>query len=217
VAPGSSAASPLLQLRRLTLAVTTSTQLSVASRALQLQPSYHLIALRPLSEEVLQQACEKGDFDVISLPLEERLPFPLRGKDIAPFLSRGGFFEIELAPALRDSGQRRTVLQNVGPLLHATRGKNVFVSSGAAEPMEMRSPRDLANFATVAGLRGPLALQSVTDVPYRLLQRAALRRGHTQAVLEPCRQLQEPAKEPPKDVEMEDAQPRRPRVRAKRG
>mmetsp|Transcript_130287 Transcript_130287/g.353553 ORF Transcript_130287/g.353553 Transcript_130287/m.353553 type:complete len:274 (-) Transcript_130287:6-827(-) len=170
----------LLQLRRLTLVVSDAAQLQAVSRAAQLRPPYDLLAVRPLTEESFQLACERGECDLISLRLDERLPFPLRRATVASFLSRGGFFEIEFAPALRDPGRRRQLIAGAEQLLHATRGKNIIITSGARDPMEMRSPHDLANFAAVLGLRGELALRSVADAPRRALQRAALRRGWAQ-------------------------------------
>ncbi|CAE8633535.1 unnamed protein product [Polarella glacialis] len=100
----------------------------------------------------------------------------MRRKDILSFLSRGGFFELELAPAIRDAGRRRALLTNAEQLLHVTRGRNVLLSSAALDPLEMRSPHDMANFAAVLGLRGALGRQSVSEVPFRALQRGALRR-----------------------------------------
>mmetsp|Transcript_70912 Transcript_70912/g.197032 ORF Transcript_70912/g.197032 Transcript_70912/m.197032 type:complete len:276 (-) Transcript_70912:57-884(-) len=171
----------VLQLRRLTLVTADLAQLTVANQAARLRPGFDLIAVRPTTEEVFSACCERGDCDVISLKMDEKLPFPLRRKDVMTFTRRGGFFEVEFAPALRDAGRRRYVFANMELLVGATRGgQNVFLSSAANDAMEMRSPHDLANFGAVLGLRGARSLQSVSDVPLRVLQRGALRRGCTQ-------------------------------------
>ena len=51
-------------------------------------------------------------------------------------------------------------------------------SSGAVEPLEMRSPHDLANFAEVLGVK---SRDCVAQAPYRALQGNLLRRGSPQA------------------------------------
>eukprot|EP00913_Durusdinium_trenchii_P012467 g11703.t1 len=99
---------------------------------------------------------------------------PQLRKDLLAFTSRGGLIEIELGPALRDAGRRRAMLTNVEFVLHATRGRHVIMSSAALDPMEMRSPHDLANFASVMGVKGGLCC--VSEAPYRALQRNVLRR-----------------------------------------
>lgn len=187
----------ILQLRRLTVVVSDSTQLAAVGQMKRTGDGYHLIAVRPVTGDAFDLACERGECDVISLALDEKLPFILRQKSIHTFLARDGYFEIEFAPALRDGSRRRCLLANAEQLLHATRGKNVFISSAARDPMEMRSPNDLQNFAAVAGMRGALARQGVGAVPYRALQRNALRRGGCVKIMDM----------PAADVEMEDKEP----------
>eukprot|EP00928_Gymnodinium_smaydae_P087820 TRINITY_DN72015_c0_g1_i1.p1 TRINITY_DN72015_c0_g1~~TRINITY_DN72015_c0_g1_i1.p1 ORF type:complete len:298 (+),score=76.27 TRINITY_DN72015_c0_g1_i1:111-896(+) len=173
----------VLQLRRVTLTVADAAQLAVANQAARLRPGFDLVAIRPTSEEAFLLTCERGECDLISLQMDEKIPFMLRRKDVLAFLQRGGFFEVEFAPALRDAGRRRFLFANVRQLLEATRGgKGVFFSSAAADAMELRSPHDLANFASVLGFRGGRSLRCVSDVPLAALQRGALRRGFAQPV-----------------------------------
>jgi len=195
-----------LQLRRLTVVIANEAQLNAANQAIAtLKPHYHLIAMRPITEEAFQLVCQCGQADILSLPLGEKRSFPWKQASLKEYLNRGGFFEIEFAPALRDGGKRRVLIENVGAVLLATHGRNVFVSSSAADPMEMRSPHDLANFAAVLGLRGQQARQSLAGVPYRVLQHGMLRQGFAQVVATPA---QGPALEKAfagRDVAMEDA------------
>lgn len=175
---GLKASGDLLQLRRLTLVVEDVPQVLAAAQASQIKPpAYDLVALRPTSEEAFRAACEKGTCDIISLQMDDKVPFQVRRKDAVAFLARGGFFELELAPALKDAGRRRAVVANMDQLLHATRGRNVLLSSAALDPMELRAPHDMANFAAVLGLRGPAARGCVSEVPLRALRHGVLRRG----------------------------------------
>lgn len=187
-----------IQLKRLTVRATDEAQVAVVSEASKRRLPYDIIAVRPTTEEAFQHACESCECDLISLSLDEKLPFPFRRQHVLAFLKRGGLFEVEFAPALRDPSRRRNLFVNLEHLLKPTRGKNVFLSSGASDPMEMRSPHDLANFAAVLGLRGELGLQSVADVPYRVLQRGVLRRGCAQPVPRPLASTASP----PEDEDM---------------
>merc|ERR1712232_647619 len=130
-----------------------------------------------MGEEAFVLACTECQCDIISLILDEKMPWPLRRKDLQAFTKRGGFFEIEFAPALRDPARRRHVIGNVDQLLHATRGKSVLLTSAAADTLELLSPADLANFAAVLGLRGPLARRCISEAPVQALQHAVMRRG----------------------------------------
>eukprot|EP00747_Dinoflagellata_sp_TGD_P185683 gnl/TRDRNA2_/TRDRNA2_42340_c0_seq1.p1 gnl/TRDRNA2_/TRDRNA2_42340_c0~~gnl/TRDRNA2_/TRDRNA2_42340_c0_seq1.p1 ORF type:complete len:279 (+),score=45.99 gnl/TRDRNA2_/TRDRNA2_42340_c0_seq1:122-958(+) len=185
-----------LQLRRLTAVVADQGQVGAVSQAApKLRQAYELIAMRPVSEEAWLCAAEQGDCDILSLALDERMLFPLKRPPVLAFLKRGGIFEVEFAPALRDVSSRRALFSNVEQLLHATRGHGVMLSSAARDAIEMRSPHDLANFAAVLGLRGALAAKSLADVPYQALQHGALRRG--------CAQTIQSASKPPVDKDHE--------------
>lgn len=170
---------PLLQLRRVTLLVADGAQLSVANQVARRRSpdGFDLVAFRPTTDEAWQLICEGGECDFVSFCLEERLPFPLRQKEVTTFVKRGGLFEVEFAHALRDTTKRRALIVNVEQLVHRTRSKHILFTSGANDALEMRSPHDLANFAAVLGLRGSLARESLADVPRRALQRAAFARG----------------------------------------
>jgi len=194
-----------LQLRRLTVVVANEAHINAANQTMAaLKPHYHLIAMRPITEEAFQLVCQRGEADVLSLPLGEKRLFPWKQVFLKEYLKRGGFFEIEFAPALRDGGKRRALLENVGTMLLATHGKNVFVSSSAADPMEMRSPHDLANFATVMGLRGQQALQSLAGVPYQALQHGMLRQGFAQLIAVPSQGAAQEESSIGEDVVMAD-------------
>jgi len=114
---------------------------------------WDILCVQPLSEEAWRKCCS-GEFpcDVISLNLGEKLPFRMKRSEIDGFTQRRGFFEIIFTQALRDSSARRYVFQNSQEFIRVTRGKNVILSSGAGNVMEMRSPEDLRNFAQVLGI-----------------------------------------------------------------
>jgi len=168
------------QLKRLTLIVTDTTQAAVAAQVAQHVRDYHIIAVRPTNGPAWEAVVQQNEFDIISLCLEDRLSFLTRRKDIDPFYKRGGVLEIEFAPALRDPNHRRQLVANVEVLLHCTRGRNLLLTSGARDAMELRSPSDIANFASVLGFRGGLANRCMSDVALKTLQRGAMRRGCVQ-------------------------------------
>jgi ribonuclease P/MRP protein subunit RPP1 len=85
----------------------------------------------PLPPPLDSQACSSLDVEIISLELWQRLPFKLKPAVLKAALSRGVFFEVCYAPALREPSARRHLFANAQALVRATRGRNIIVSSGA--------------------------------------------------------------------------------------
>ncbi|ELR17829.1 ribonuclease P/MRP 30 subunit [Acanthamoeba castellanii str. Neff] len=85
-----------------------------------------------MTERFFLAACATLEVDVISLDLQERLPFKLKFQTIGQALQRGIHFEITLAQPLR--------------------GRNIIFTSDALYPIHMRAPHDLVNLAALLGL-----------------------------------------------------------------
>ncbi|KAK9840602.1 hypothetical protein WJX81_003932 [Elliptochloris bilobata] len=152
------------QLSRLTLAVDEA---AVAAAALApgapLPAGYDIVAVQPMSERVLQQACTALDVDVITFDLARRLPYRLRPAALAAAVKRGVALELCYAPALRDEASRRTLFSNAAALVRATRGHGIILSSGARAAFELRGPYDAVNLATLLGLRADQAQVAVSS------------------------------------------------------
>ncbi|KAK9835715.1 hypothetical protein WJX74_006544 [Apatococcus lobatus] len=179
------AASPaqdLKQLKRLTLSTddpAAAAQAFAGGASSRAETAgYDLLAVQPLSERLLQQACSSLQVDIVSLDMSHRLPFKLRPKVLAPAVDRGVMFEISYACCLRDDTSRRMLFSNATALARATRGQNVILSSGARTAFELRSPYDVINLATLFGLPERHAKTAISTRCEQLLAAASLRSFH---------------------------------------
>ncbi|KAF2862600.1 PHP domain-like protein [Piedraia hortae CBS 480.64] len=164
---------PNLQIkRRVTLTLTetpTNAHLSNLSR------HYDLLALRPIDEKTLQQACTSLDCDIISLDLTQRLPYFFSFKTLSVAIKRGKRFEICYSQALLgDSAARRNLINNVAQLARASRGRGLVISSEAKQAMGCRGPWDVVNLATVWGVK--MAHEAVSSEAWRTVVGAQLKR-----------------------------------------
>jgi len=110
--------------------------------------TYDLVAAIPRSERAMQQACTSLDCDIISLDLNQRLPFKLKPALLSAAVKRGIHFEILYSGLLRDPTSRRHLINNSQALTRLLRGRNVILSSGARNAFELRGPADVMALAT---------------------------------------------------------------------
>ena len=60
-------------------------------------------------------------------------------------VTRGMYFEIRYAPAIRDQNSRKNLIANAMALAKVTKGKNIIFTSEAAAALELRAPHDIIN------------------------------------------------------------------------
>eukprot|EP00250_Pteridium_aquilinum_P015817 c22780_g1_i1 orf=57-1295(+) len=140
------------QYDRLTVVLDTAIHASALNAANPVLRSYDLVAIRPTSQKVFDQACTHLEVDVISLDFLHRLPIRLKAASIHAALERGVFFEVSFSGAFQDVKARRELFANSQILQGLTRGRNIIVSSGARRSMDLRGPNDIANMGTMFGL-----------------------------------------------------------------
>jgi len=157
--------------------------------------TFTLLALRPLSDRVLAQACSGSlAIDIIALDWTAGGSSGAGTSSGAPRLrpaaakaavGRGIAFEVPYGPLLGgDAGARRGVLAGAASLARATRGAGIVLSSsgGGSAPHLLRSPRDAASLLAVgAGLGRGAALAAVSSRPAALLERGRRRVAAGQA------------------------------------
>ncbi|XP_067100885.1 ribonuclease P protein subunit p30 [Osmerus mordax] len=139
---------PIKVLNRLTI---------VATEASHFRPTgeykfYDIIAVLPKSEKLFHAACMTYDVDIICVEVTERQPFFFKRSPVNGAIERGVFFEISYTPAIRDSTMRRYTISNSLSLIETCKGKNVIVSSGAENILDLRGPYDIANLGLLFGL-----------------------------------------------------------------
>ena len=108
--------------------------------------------MKPTTEKAFQVACKEGQVDIISLDLTQRLPFQLKFPTLNAAIQRGVYFEISIAPCIRDSSLRRNVISNAIQLIRVARNKNILLSTGAERVSELRSPHDVISLGCLFGL-----------------------------------------------------------------
>lgn len=185
--------SDVQQLTRITLSTEDSSSAAQAfSGTHAAANSYHLLAVQPMSERVLQQACTSLEVDIITFDFSKRLPFRLKPGPLQSALKRGLFFEICYAPALREETARRNFFTNALALTRATRGKSIIISSGARSAFELRGPYDVINMATLFGLSEQDAKAALTTNCEAVLAHAQARKAYRGAVLiQPTQSIQQ--------------------------
>uniref|UniRef100_A0A131Z1G7 Ribonuclease P/MRP protein subunit RPP1 n=1 Tax=Rhipicephalus appendiculatus TaxID=34631 RepID=A0A131Z1G7_RHIAP len=113
---------------------------------------YDILAISVTQEKMFQGMCNQGEFDIVCLPLDDRLPFVVKRTQYGAATGRGLFFEIQYAPCIRDENSLRNTIANCQTLMHAGKGKGIIITSGAWMPQELRGPNDAANLGFLFGL-----------------------------------------------------------------
>ncbi|CAG5124293.1 unnamed protein product [Candidula unifasciata] len=114
--------------------------------------AYDIIAVQVTNEKTFQLACSTLDVDIICFNLSESLGFSLKRAMINLAAKRGIHFEIVYSPALQENTVKRNTISNAMSLIRAGGGKNVIISSGSEQPIDLRSPYDVINLARLFGL-----------------------------------------------------------------
>lgn len=136
---------------------------------------YRLVVARPVNENALTICCSSFPCDMILLTTEEN-DIRLSRKNYSIAYRRGLFFEIQYAPMIIDSTHRKRVImrsqryQTVGKL------KNIVITSGAKNWIELRSPYDVANLGLLFGLSEEQAKHSIKGQCQKLVLKAEGRR-----------------------------------------
>ncbi|OLY80576.1 Ribonuclease P protein subunit p30 [Smittium mucronatum] len=128
---------------------------------------YDIVSVIPETEKAFSCACN-GSFeavDLISIDFSCRLPFILKLKTISQAISKGFFFELSYSEAISDSSKRRFWLSNSISLIGASRGSNLVFSSGSPSYFDLRSPYDVTNLFTLAGISASDSKQSLSESP----------------------------------------------------
>jgi ribonuclease P/MRP protein subunit RPP1 len=132
---------------------------------------YDLISCEPYSDETFRKLCTLVDCDIISIDFSRPLPFRLHAGHVGAALKRGVVFEVCYSKLLQDETTRRNVFSGARLLCRCTRGKGVILSSGARNHLDLRTPFDIANIATLLDLKGAQAKQSVASTRRTLVDR----------------------------------------------
>jgi len=143
--------------------------------------SYDILALQPVDEKTFQIAAQKLDADIICVDLTEHISY-IKRTMIKVAVERGIHIELVYSPALRDSGIKCNVIANAQTLVGAARGRNIIISSGAQEVLDLRSPYDVINLGKLFGLSHSQAKDAITKHCRSVLKHAETRKTQQAAV-----------------------------------
>lgn len=154
-------------------------------RLSSLQSHYNILALRPMNEKALQQACTTLDCDIISLDFSTRIPYHFKHKMLASAISRGIRFEICYSAALAGGADaRRYLITNATALIRTTRGRGIVISSEARRALGCRAPWDVVNLATVWGMKQDRGKEAVCEEARKVVVRARMVRESWRGAVE---------------------------------
>ena len=176
--------SSLTILRRCTVSLSDPAQ---NARLSALAASCDILAVRPLNEQCLSQACHDLECDIISLDLSIRYKFYFKHKMVADAVNRGIKFEITYAPGMlaNDGGQsRRNLISNATSLIRATRDRGLIISSDASRALMLRGPADVVNLACVWGLSQEKGTEAVGREARSVVAQAGLKRTGYRGVVD---------------------------------
>ncbi|GAM38670.1 hypothetical protein TCE0_033r09581 [Talaromyces pinophilus] len=179
----SNAPKSLTLLTRLNLVLSDPSQ---SYRMANLIPLFSIVAVRPMNEKSLLNACTNLDCDLISLDLSVRLPFHFKFKTVSSAISRGVRFEICYSPGITGSGleARRNLIGNAMSLIRATRGRGIIISSEAKRALAIRAPMDVVNLACVWGLSHERGKEAICEEARKVVALSSLKRTSWRGVID---------------------------------
>lgn len=107
---------------------------------------YNLICGIPISDSSMQYACSTFPGDMIGMMCDDTTKvFLISHKYYLMAARRGIYFEIQYAPAVRDSNQRKDIIIVAQNIVSHRKAKMIMITGGALNPFQVRSPYDIAN------------------------------------------------------------------------
>jgi RNase P/RNase MRP subunit p30 len=154
--------------RRLNLTGAPSRRLLFKARRL-----VEVVAVKPVSVEQARVAARSGAADLLSPPVK---PSCFNEGVASLMASTGVALELNLSTLIKEGCPSKLLSQYRGWYrLAKLAGVEVVFSSGASTSLEARSPRDLASLASLITLSVEEALEALSNIPWRVLERGRRR------------------------------------------
>lgn len=107
---------------------------------------YNLICGVPVTEAAMQYACSTFPGDMIGMIHDDSTKiFLISHKYYLMAARRGIYFEIQYAPAIRNSNHRKDIIVIAQNIVSHRKPKSIMITGGALNPFQVRSPYDVAN------------------------------------------------------------------------
>ncbi|XP_049869804.1 ribonuclease P protein subunit p30 [Pectinophora gossypiella] len=137
---------------------------------------YDIVAVVPKTLQAFQYACGTMDIDIITFDPVSRIPFKISRKLYRQAVERGIFFELMYSPAIKDSTSRKNIISTAHTYHAIGRSKNIIVTSGAENAMQVRDVHDVINLGFILGLNSNQSLEVIRNNSRRLILKAKGRR-----------------------------------------
>lgn len=107
---------------------------------------YNLICGIPTTESAMQFACSTFTGDIIGMIYDDNTKVFLIGHKYYLMAARRGlYFEIQYAPCIRNSNQRKDMIVVAQNIVSHRKPKSIVITGGALNAFQVRSPYDVAN------------------------------------------------------------------------
>jgi ribonuclease P/MRP protein subunit RPP1 len=175
-------------LYRVTLAISDTAQNYRMKDLNDPASGYDILAVRPIEEKTLEQACRSLDCDIISLDLTVRYPFHFHTKHkiLVKAIERGIRIELCYGPGITalDRNMRKQLIENATAIIRTTRGRGIIISSEAATALQCRAPADIVNLAALWGLGQERGVEAVTKEARSVVVAAQFKRTSYRGVID---------------------------------
>ncbi|VVC40990.1 Polymerase/histidinol phosphatase-like,RNase P subunit p30 [Cinara cedri] len=145
-------------LNRLTIQITNIGQLQQTLNARNF-PKYNILAVEPLNDHLFQNLVTSPSVDIIICKVKTKIT----PKDYSVAVDKNIHFELSYAPMLMDSVTRQNTL-TLAHMLHIKgKSKNIILTSGAINRLDIRNPYDAMNLGFLLGFSRKQTKESITD------------------------------------------------------
>lgn len=150
-------------LKRITIILKEENQMVSINQRNEILSKFDIIALEPSNEKLLLQSVQCTEIDLITFNLTQKLNFRLKWPIAKQAIANGIYFEISLRDLIKEKAQRRQFISNARKIVDGTRGKNIVLSTGSYEPMQLRGPHDIMNLSSLFGIESSKAKKAMTE------------------------------------------------------
>ncbi|GJQ12649.1 hypothetical protein GpartN1_g4440.t1 [Galdieria partita] len=173
----------LQQLTRITFIIDQQDDIHMLNASNPLLRDYDIIAVQPATEKLLQQ-CLQFDIDIVTVALNERLPFYLKVPQVNVMKSKNIRFEICYSHLLEPCSIRQTAIANICSLMKTLKPELIVISSGAQDPMKLKSPYDVMHMAFFWDMMEHHARQAIAEIPLSIIGNAKWRNNTFKGAVE---------------------------------
>lgn len=136
----------------------------------------------PVTDQALQHCCQTFNGDLVCFSLDKaHINFSRKYYNLA--IDRKMYFEIRYAPAIIDSNHRRDIIRRSASYHSYGKSRNIILSSGATNYIQLRSPYEVAHLGLLFGLTEEMAKNSMVGNCRNVLLRSTARRSNKAVML----------------------------------